>query len=162
VKEDERNPTRVVEPLFGKSQLRCSSFQRQPACTGGVAKRKLRWLLMLLQLVILRMNHGSSSTVSLQPEDVLLQWRLHNSPPSQAQRKKSITICRTTAIGWFCETSTIVFYFHSFMNYITTLFFTVPIIITVIHMPTARILESIHSNRQFWQVFIVLHTWRTV
>jgi len=32
VKEDERNPIRVVGPLFGKSKLRCGFFRGQPAC----------------------------------------------------------------------------------------------------------------------------------
>jgi hypothetical protein len=34
VKEDERNPTRMVQPIFGKIKLRCGFFQGQPAGNG--------------------------------------------------------------------------------------------------------------------------------
>jgi hypothetical protein len=60
------------------------------------------------------------------------------------------------------QLSTLVFYFHSFMNHITTCFFTLSTMIPVIHKTIARMRVSIQSNLQFGHVFVVLHTWTTV
>jgi len=60
------------------------------------------------------------------------------------------------------RSSMIVFHFHSFMNRITTLFFTLPTMIPAIQKPTAWRCVSIPSNHRFGHVFVVLHTWRTV
>ena len=47
------------------------------------------------------------------------------------------------------RSSMIVFYFHSFMNRIMTLFFTLPTMIPAIQKPTARMRVTIQSNLQF-------------
>jgi len=56
------------------------------------------------------------------------------------------------------RSSTWVFCFHSFMNHITTHFFTLPTIIPAIQKPTATMHILIEINLQFRQVFRVLHT----
>ena len=60
------------------------------------------------------------------------------------------------------QSSITVFYFHSFMNRITTHFFTLPTMIPAIQKRTARMSVLIQSNLQFGHVFVVLHTWTTV
>jgi hypothetical protein len=85
----------------------------------------------------------------------------------------SLTSVATTKKGYYtyqpnnCQmmvlrSSTIVLYFHSFMNLITTLFFPLPTTIPVIQKPTWRIRVLIQSNLQIGHVFVVLHTWTTV
>jgi hypothetical protein len=51
----------------------------------SVDKIPSRRFLMLLRQFIVLMTHGSSSTVSLLLEDVLLHRRLHHSPLSRPQ-----------------------------------------------------------------------------
>jgi len=58
--------------------------------------------------------------------------------------------------------STMVIYFHSFMNWIATHFFTLWTTIRAIQMPTAKLRDSIHSNLQFRHIIVVHHTRPTV
>jgi len=51
VKEDERNPTRVVGPLFGKSKSRCGLFRGQPACNGVSRLKTVETLLNVVATV---------------------------------------------------------------------------------------------------------------
>jgi len=51
VKEDERNPTRVVQPLFGKSKSRCGFFRGQPAWNGVSRYETVETLLNVVATV---------------------------------------------------------------------------------------------------------------
>ena len=55
------------------------------------------------------------------------------------------------------RSSTIGFYFHSFIHCIATRIFTLPMMIQAIQTPTARMHGSIQSNLQFGDVFMVHH-----
>jgi len=48
VKEDKRNPTRVVGTLCGKSKSMCGFFRRQPACNGMSTKKTVETLLKVV------------------------------------------------------------------------------------------------------------------
>jgi len=57
--------------------------------------------------------------------------------------------------------STIVFYFHLFMNHILILFFTLQTTIPATKKPTPKMCVLIQSNLQFGHESMVLHTWAT-
>jgi hypothetical protein len=86
---------------------------------------------------------------------------------------ESLTSAATTVNGLYryqpnnCQmmvlrVSTIVFYIQSFINRITTHYFTLPTIIAAIQKLTARLPVSIQSNLHFVPRFVLLHTWTTV
>jgi len=57
--------------------------------------------------------------------------------------------------------STILFYFHSFMNCIPTLFFTIATMIPAIQKLKARMRVLNQSNLLFGCIFMELNTWTT-
>jgi len=89
---------------FGKNYIKVWLFPRTSQLVKVSApKRRSRCLITLLRHFILLTKHGSSSTVSLLLEDVVLHQHLHHSPPSRSQWKNSIRISRTAARCWFCD-----------------------------------------------------------
>jgi len=55
--------------------------------------------------------------------------------------------------------STIVFYFHWFMNHITTLFCTPSKMIPAIQKLAAKMSQLVHINLQFGHIIMILNTW---
>jgi len=91
------------DPLLEKVNRSAAFSKDSRLVMVWVGKRPSTHFLTLLRQFILLTKHGSSSTVYILLEDVLLHWGLDYPPPSRPQSKNSIHMSQTTARWWFCD-----------------------------------------------------------